>query len=118
MTKINWGIIGLGGIAQSFAQGFKDTQNSKLLAIASNNTQRLQNFREKFDLEKKFSFSNYDDLINCKDVDIVYVALPNSLHYHWVKKIIENNKNVLVEKPATINLSEALDIKKIASDLF
>ena len=39
MRKINWGIIGLGAIAQKFSEAFADTKNSKLLAVASHDYQ-------------------------------------------------------------------------------
>jgi predicted dehydrogenase len=112
MKKINWGIIGLGSIAQKFAEGFAETLNSNLLAAASHDYQKLNNFKKKFNIEEKFLFKNYEDLINCKDVDIVYIALPNSFHFHWVIESIKNNKNILVEKPATLNFEEAKNIKQ------
>jgi len=112
MEKINWGIIGLGNIAHKFSEAFRDIENSKLLAAASNDKKKLNIFKEKYNFEEKFLFNNYEELINCKDIDIIYIALPNFLHHKWVIKCIQNNKNVLVEKPATINLSEANNIKK------
>ena len=42
--------------------------------------------------------------------------MPNSLHLHWIVKCIENNKKVLVEKPATLNFDEALKLKQIISN--
>ncbi len=112
MKKINWGIIGLGSIAQTFAEGFTETSNSNLLAAASHNDQKLDNFKKKFHIEENYLFKNYEDLINCKDVDIVYISLPNSFHYHWVIEGIKKNKNILVEKPATLNFEEAKNIKQ------
>ena len=113
MKKLNWGIIGLGAIAQKFSEAFAHTSNSILLSIASNNSQKLESFKEQFFIEDRFAFKNYEDLINCKEVDIVYIALPNSLHFYWIKECIKNNKNILVEKPATLNYAEAKDIKNI-----
>ena len=112
MEKINWGILGLGEIAQKFSDGFKETSNAKLLAIASRNSEKLKNFKDQFNIEKKYSFNNYEDLIDCKEVDIIYVALPNSFHHYWVIKSIKNKKHVLVEKPATLNFKEIKDIEK------
>ncbi len=112
MEKINWGIIGLGNIAHKFSEAFIDIKNSKLLAAASKDKKKINIFKEKYNLEDKFLFNDYEELINCKDVDIVYIALPNFLHHKWVIKCIQNNKNVLVEKPATKNLSEVNDIEK------
>ena len=44
MQKLNWGIIGLGAVAQKFSEAFTQTSNSILLAIASNNSQKLESF--------------------------------------------------------------------------
>ena len=111
MQKINWGIIGLGSIALQFSKSFSQTQNANLLGVASRNESKLKKFGEYFDIEKKFLFKNYQDLIDCEKIDIVYISLPNSLHKHWVIKAIKNNKHILVEKPATINYSEVNQIK-------
>ena len=48
MTKINWGIVGLGNIAKSFASGFINSKNSNLLAIASRSRLKLENFFQTF----------------------------------------------------------------------
>ena len=111
MKKLNWGIIGLGAIAQKFSEAFIQTTNSTLLAISSNNSQKLENFKRQFFIEDRFVFKNYEDLINCKEVDIIYIALPNSLHFQWIKECIKNNKNILVEKPATLNYEEIKGVK-------
>ena len=112
MEKINWGILGLGEIAQKFSNGFPETSKAKLLGISSRNSERLKSFSNQFNIEKKFSFNNYEDLINCEEVDIIYIALPNSLHHEWVIKCIKKNKHILVEKPATLNLEEIKNIEK------
>ncbi|MDA9753514.1 Gfo/Idh/MocA family oxidoreductase [Candidatus Pelagibacter sp.] len=120
MRKLNWGIIGLGRIAEIFSEGFSEVNSARLLSVASKDKSKLEKFKKIYNLEERFLFERYEDLINCKDIDIVYVALPNSLHYHWVLKIIENNKNVLVEKPAFISSLEADDFYKkiVDKDLF
>jgi predicted dehydrogenase len=46
MKKINWGIIGLGNIAQSFSEGFIHTNNSRLLAISSHSNEKLENLKK------------------------------------------------------------------------
>jgi len=120
MEKLNWGIIGLGRIADSFSNGFFDAKNANLIAVASRDNKKLYKYKETFNLETKFLFNNYYDLIKCKDVDIIYLALPNNLHYYWALKIIENNKNILLEKPATLSVLEAVSISKSleGKDLF
>tara|TARA_B100000902_G_scaffold45188_1_gene52796 strand:+ start:161 stop:1189 length:1029 start_codon:yes stop_codon:yes gene_type:complete len=113
MKKINWGIIGLGNIAQRFSESFLEVQNSNLLAIASKDSFKLKQSQKKFNIKNEYAFGDYEKLIKCKEVDIVYISLPNSLHFHWIKKCIQNQKKFLVEKPATLNLDEAIELKKI-----
>lgn len=112
MNKINWGIIGLGNIAKIFSEGFYDTDNSRLLAISSHNNKKLEQFKNRFAIEDKYAFESYESLLSCKDIDIVYITLPNSLHYEWIIKAIEKNKKILIEKPAVLNLVEAKNIKE------
>jgi predicted dehydrogenase len=111
MTKLNWGIIGLGNIALKFSNAFNDVQNARLLAVASLDSNKLKTFGERFKIKKKFQFEKYENLLSCKEVDIIYIALPNSLHKKWVLKALKNKKNVLVEKPAVMNFTEANQIK-------
>ena len=112
MEKINWGIIGLGNIAQSFSEGFLNVNNARLLAISSNNISKLEYFKNKYKINNNYIFKRYEDLLNCKDIDVVYIALPNTLHFEWIIKAIKSKKKILVEKPALTNLKNA----KIVSD--
>ena len=111
MKKINWGIIGLGSVASQFANGFKYADNAKLLGIASKTSSKLKKFQEDFRISNCYSFDNYEGLIENAEIDIIYISLPNSLHYEWTVKCLKGGKKVLVEKPATINSLEIEDIK-------
>ena len=117
MDKVNWGIIGLGEIAKAHSKSFLKTKNCNLKAIASNNNFKLNYFNEIFKLEKKFCFNNYDDLLKNSDIDIIYIALPNIFHFEWMKKCIDNEKNILVEKPITTNAEQIKKIKKKIIDI-
>ena len=111
MAQVKWGIIGLGNIALKFSEGFQYTKNAKLFAISSRSKNKLQAFKNKFQIDDNYCFTNYDSLLECKDLDIIYIALPHSLHYEWVMKSIEKEKNILVEKPATVNFLQMENIK-------
>jgi len=111
MNQVNWGIIGLGAIAVQFAEGFKNISNAKLLSIASKHSDKLNKFKEDFKIDDNYCFNNYENLIGNKNIDIVYIALPTSLHYEWIIKCLDAGKKVLVEKPATMNAKEIKEIK-------
>jgi len=116
MAQVKWGIIGLGNIALKFAEGFQYTKNAKLLAISSRSENKLMTFKNKFQIDDNYCFTNYESLLKCKDVDIIYIALPHSLHHRWVIKSIEEGKNILVEKPATLNFSQMENITSNLKD--
>lgn len=112
MKQINWGIIGLGAIAAQFAIGFSNTKNAKLLGIASKSEDRLKSFKNDFKIDQEYCFSDYRDLIKNQNIDIIYIALPTSMHFEWAVKCLKEGKKVLIEKPATLNSLEAISIKE------
>ncbi len=116
MSVINWGIVGLGNIAHKFADGFKYLKNSRLKGISSKDDLKLNYFKNKHIIKDEYCFKNYNDLIQCPDIDIIYLALPNNLHFEWINQCINAKKNILVEKPALIKVKEALDIKNKLSN--
>ena len=107
---IKWGIIGLGNVAHEFAKSFYNTKNAKLIAIASKSENKLSKFKANFNIDTNNCHNDYEKLLNNNKVDIVYIALPNSLHYEWVHRSLEFKKHILVEKPAFINSQETQNI--------
>lgn len=59
-------------------------------------------------------YSNYDEAINNSDANIVYISLPNSLHYNWAKKALLNGYHVIVDKPICYKVFETKELIKIA----
>lgn len=112
MKKIRWGILGLGSIAQVFAKSFTFCNHGQLVGISSQDRNKLNQFQNDFKIEDQYCFNNYKDLIKCNDIDIIYLALPNSLHFKWICECIDQEKNVLVEKPALNNVKESQDLLK------
>ena len=114
MKRINWGIIGLGNIANHHLKSFKKSENCQLKGIASRNSQKLENFKKKINIHDSFCFNNYEDLIKNSEIDIIYIALPNSYHYEWINKCIDYGKHILVEKPIT---EKSFQLEKIKNKL-
>lgn len=105
MKKIRWGILGTGSIAKKFAFDLKFSRLGYLYAVASRNIERARNFAEEFGC-KKF-YSSYEDLIEDKEVDVVYISLPHIYHAEWSIKAAKKGKHVLCEKPLAVNYKEA-----------
>lgn len=112
-NQARWGIIGLGNVAKKFVKSFNKVKNAKLVAIASTDQKKLEQFSKILKIDKNLCFNNYIDLLKSKDLDIVYISLPNSLHVKWILQGLKNNKNVLCEKPLAVNSKEIKKIDKI-----
>ncbi len=106
------GIIGSGMIVKDFLSFAHELSEIKLEAIAARNIENLK------ELQSKYNIKNiYTDIKLClenKEIDTIYVAVPNNLHYTVAKKALEAGKNVICEKPFTLKYDEAVELFEIA----
>jgi len=107
---VKWGIIGLGNVAHEFANSFYNTKNAKLIAIASKSQNKLSKFKDSLNIDINNCYNDYEKLLKNKEVDVVYIALPNSFHHEWVYKSLNYKKHILVEKPAFVSFLETENI--------
>ena len=115
METIKWGILGTANIARGCTiPGIKLAKNAELYAIAGRSLEKAKSFAEEFCF-KKF-YGSYDELLQDKDVQAVYIPLPNSLHLQWVVAALKAKKHVLCEKPLALNPKEALQMYETAKE--
>ena len=107
-------------MANRFASSISEVKNSKLLAIASTNFLRLKNFGDKHNIEKRYRYKNYDEILNCNEINAIYISTLNNTHPEIVIKAAEAKKNILCEKPIATNYDDTVKIfKKLdKSDIF
>ena len=113
MNEVRWGIIGTGTIAQAFAADFAHAKTGTLRAVASRSKEAADAFAERYDIE--LSMVDYYSLINSHEVDVIYVAVPHSLHFELTKACIKAGKHVLCEKPFTLNETQAQELFELAA---
>jgi len=105
MTKTyKWGIIGAARIAHKFAAGLKILPNAERYAIASRSLGRAEEFKEKHGFTK--AFGSYEEMLADPELDIVYIATTNNLHFEHTMLCLEAGKAVLCEKPFASDLSQ------------
>lgn len=102
---INVGLIGSGFVAELHAEAFRLVKGANIIAVASPTEDRRAKFVKKFKIPN--SFSDYQQLLEMKDIDVVCVAVPNNLHAKVTVDAAEAKKHVIVEKPLCTTLSEA-----------
>lgn len=109
------GIIGAGQIVSDFLTIAHHLKGMELTAIAGRESskQRMLDFQNTYGIES--IYVDNDAMIQ-SDVDTVYIALPNSLHFEYAKKVLEANKNVIVEKPMTTTVEEANLLNRMARE--
>ena len=105
-TKLNWGILGTGAIAKAFAHGLQLSTSGRLLAVASRTRAAADAFGDVFSLARRYP--SYEALLADRDIDVIYIATPHPFHAEWSIRAAEAGKHILCEKPAGLNLGEAM----------
>lgn len=107
-------ILGTGKIVDEVLPVLKEINGIDLVAILSTprSLTKAQELAEVYAINQ--ASSDYDSILANPEVDTVYVALPNHLHYEYAKKALLAGKHVICEKPFTLTLAEFEDLAKIA----
>jgi predicted dehydrogenase/aryl-alcohol dehydrogenase-like predicted oxidoreductase len=102
VAALNWGILGTGRIAQTFAAALEHAEGARLVAFASRGTEPVA---------KVFAGARrhhgYAALLADPEVQAVYIATPHPSHAEWAIKAAEAGKHILCEKPLGMNAAEA-----------
>ena len=106
--QIRYAVVGLGYFAQTavlpaFAHAKK---NSKLVALVSDDPQKLTKLGKKYKVDIRGSYDMYEDILKSGEVDAVYIVLPNKLHLEYTLRAASQKKHVLCEKPLAVTADE------------
>lgn len=111
---INWGVIGGGKIVSRFLKSLKNNPEGRLYAAASRTEAKREKLKSEYPDAK--IYDNYDSLLADPQVDLVYIGLNHSQHFHWAKQALEAGKGVLCEKPATLTYEENKELADLARE--
>lgn len=106
------GVLGCSSIAKkSMVQNFIDSKHFNVNYFASRDLFKAKSYSDIFG---GIPVGNYEDLINRKDIDCIYISLPTGLHYEFGKKSLEAGKHIFVEKSFCENYEQTAELVKIA----
>ncbi|WP_198653587.1 Gfo/Idh/MocA family protein [Actinocorallia populi] len=98
-------MIGPGEIATGFAEAMKWVDDGEIVAVASRSAERAEAFGDRFGIPARYG--DYASLAADPDVDVVYVATPQSRHCQDTLDLLRAGKHVLCEKPFAMDADEA-----------
>lgn len=110
------GIVGSGMIVHDFLSVADQVPNLELVAISTTKRSEAvgKSLARNYGIQK--TYTDNEELFSDPDVDTVYVAVPNSLHFEVAKAALMHDKNVICEKPFVATVEEALELKQVADD--
>ena len=103
---VRYAVVGLGHIAQvavlpAFAHA---TRNSELVAVVSSDGAKRREIAKRYRIDRAFTYDGFDDCL--REVDAVYIALPNSMHAEYTIRAARAGVHVLCEKPMAVTVAE------------
>lgn len=114
MKRYKIGFIGTGGIAIKMANTINGMENAECYAVGSRSLEKAQSFAREHGFSK--AYGSYEELTDDKDVDLIYIATPHSLHFENARMCILKGKPVLCEKSFTVNAKQAEELLALAKE--
>jgi predicted dehydrogenase len=106
MSKVRWGVLSTAKIGrQKVIPATQRSELSVVAAIASRDLARAKSAAAELGIEK--AYGSYQELLADRNIDAVYIPLPNHLHVPWSLRTLKANKHVLCEKPIGLSVAEA-----------
>lgn len=108
------GIVGAGMIVKDFLTMTPLLPEIELKAITGtpHGIDNLEKLQMQYGIDRVYT--DIDECLANEEIDTIYVAVPNHLHFAFAKKALEAGKNVICEKPFTLNLAELEELAELA----
>ena len=109
-------VLGTGKIVQEFLPMIQQVTDVELVALLSTprSLDKAKEMQAQYQVQEVYT--DYETLLGNATIDTVYVALPNYLHYQYTKAALLQGKNVICEKPFTLNAQQLQELIQIATE--
>lgn len=114
MKEIRLGTIGSGMIVHSILDAVRVTEGITCGAVYSRTLEKGQELAEQYEASKVYA--NLEEMLADEDINFVYVASPNLLHYEQTKAALLAGKNVICEKPFCTRAKQARELVELAKE--
>lgn len=111
---IRLAVVGTNWITAQFVDAALSTGLFTLTAVYSRQLTRATEFAQQYQVTQ--CFDSLTDLGNCEQVDLVYIASPNSFHCRQAMALMQQGKHVIAEKPLGANQAQVEQAYQVAKD--
>ena len=108
---LKMGIIGMGKMAREHVNWIIQNKDMALAAICEKNVARLKEIEQQYNVPV---FSNVDEFLKLKDMDMVVIVATNEVHEELTIKSLNSGRDVIVEKPMSVNYESTQRMIKVA----
>ena len=107
MEKLRVGFIGTGRISDLHAIEYLQNERAELVAVCDADADNARSRAAAWGVSEKMVFTDYHDMLNLKDLDLVEILLPHHLHYQATLDAAESGKHISLQKPMALSVQEA-----------
>jgi predicted dehydrogenase len=107
--KLGIALVGLGYYAERLlAPALAETEHAYLAGIVTGTPAKAEKWKKQFNIPDKnvYTYQTFDQIKDNKDIDVIYVVLPNSMHHEYVIRAAQAGKHVICEKPMAVSVKE------------
>ena len=104
--------IGTSFITEWFLSAAAKIDNAEPIAVYSRNEQKGKDLASRYGIQKVYT--DLDAMLKDDEIECVYVASPNSLHYQHASAALKAGKHVICEKPFTSTTKELKELSELA----
>ncbi|WP_324673352.1 Gfo/Idh/MocA family oxidoreductase [Hymenobacter sp. GOD-10R] len=107
--RVGYAVVGLGHLTlEEILPALSQSKKSKLVALVSGSPDKMQKIARQYGVKPDncYSYETYDKLKDNKEVDVIYIVLPNSMHMEYTVRGAKAGKHILCEKPMATSAKE------------
>ncbi len=111
--KLGVALVGLGSYSTNqLAPGLEKCSKCYLAGIVTGTPEKAEKWKAKYNIPDKniYNYQTFDQIADNKDIDIIYVVLPNSMHHEFVIRAAKAGKHVITEKPMAISVKQCREM--------
>ena len=106
------GITGAGMTVPWFLEAAELIPEMEIGALFARKEEKRKELCEKYHIPA--AYDSYEKLLADESLDVLYLPMPNSLHYSFAKQALEAGKHLIMEKPFTVTYAEAKELAELA----